>query len=96
MEGNRSDGREPVQVQLAVVQDPGAADLLQAHAVADHEDDIAHLIVHRRHHDVHDLVRIGRGIILQRLFFLLLLAGDSHRKGGQGQDGDSLHANFRK
>ena len=92
----QAHGREVVQVQLAVVQHPGAADLLEAHAVADHDDDVAHLVVHGRHGHIDNLIGIGRRVILKGgLFLLLVLAGDGRDDGSQGEDGYLFHISFR-
>ena len=92
----QAHGRETVQVQLAVVHHPGATDLLQAHAVADHDDDVPHLVVHGWHGHIHDFVRIGRGVILEDFLFLLVLAGNGQQGGGQGDQGNLFHVTFRK
>ena len=70
-----------VQVQLAVVQHPGAAHLFQSHAVSNEEDDVLHLIALRRLLNGNDVVSPGGGVILQRSLFLLA--------GNRGQSDDS-------
>ncbi len=70
--------RELVKVEFAMVQHPGAAHLLQAHAIANHNDDVAHLIGLRGFLHLHNVIRMGRLVILEGR--LLLFAGDHEHK----------------
>ena len=82
---------ETVEVELAVIQHPGAADLLEAHAVADHDNDVSDLIAQRRHLHIGDVVGAVRPVILEGglLFgsrFLRTLALAGREKGGCRKD----------
>ena len=55
--------REIVEVQVAAVERPRHADLLEAHTVTDHEDDVLDLLGFRLGHR-HGLVGLGHGVFV--------------------------------
>ena len=67
-----ADVGEVVEVELALVQHPGAAYLLQAHAVANHYYDVFDLVGDGGHLNVYDVVGVGGLVVLEDLFLVLL------------------------
>ena len=72
---------EVVKIQFTLVEDPAAADLLEAHSVADEDDDVADIRVLSGLSDLYYIIGAVCLIVLQRL---VLLAGDNQNcQGGK-------------
>ena len=81
--------REIVQVELALIEHPCAAHLLQAHAVSYHEDDVPDFICLGRFLNLHDIIGV-RGLVILELRLSCFLAGDQQH-GCCGYQNSSFH-----